>query len=50
MWDARIRVCIDSCVLRSSLDSFLSSSRFRSQFGRFGAMLNRSWETQYASI
>ena len=37
-----MRVCIDSCVFRSSLASFLSNSRFRSQFGRFGAMLNRS--------
>ena len=38
-----MRVCIDSWVLRSSLASFLSSSRFRSQFGRFGAMLKRSY-------
>ena len=36
-------MCIDSCVFRSSLLSFLSSSRFKSQFGRFGAMLNKSW-------
>ena len=39
---SRIRVCIASCVRRSSFASFLSISRFRSQFGRFGAMLNTS--------
>ena len=35
-------VCIASCVLRSSRASFFSISRFRSQFGRFGAILNKS--------
>lgn len=40
--DVRIRVCIDSCVFLSSFANFLSSSRFRSQLGRLGAMLKTS--------
>ena len=35
-------VCIASCVFLSNFASFLSRSRFRSQFGRFGAMLCKS--------
>jgi hypothetical protein len=37
-----MRVCIASCVRRSSLASFLSISRLKSQFARFGAILSRS--------
>jgi hypothetical protein len=37
-----MRVCIASCVRRSSLASFLSISRLRSQFARFGAILSKS--------
>jgi hypothetical protein len=39
---ARMRVCIASCVFLSNLASFFSISRFKSQLGRFGAMLNTS--------
>lgn len=37
-----ISVWIASCVFLSSLASFFSVSLLRSQFGRFGAMLNTS--------
>jgi hypothetical protein len=40
--NARMRVWIASCVLRSSFAVFFSISRFKSQFARFGAMFNRS--------
>ena len=35
-------MCIACWVCRSSLASFFSMSRFKSQFGLFGAMLNKS--------
>lgn len=38
-----MRVCIASWVFLSSLASFFSISRFKSQFGRLGAMLKTSW-------
>ena len=39
----RIRVWTASCVRLSSLAIFFSISRFKSQFGRFGAILNTSY-------